>query len=178
MEETCVHSCFLHSQFNTLRKMPFVGHWLMQGFFCLLAVRSGNENGVFEFKKSLWLFPGQQNKTAGRTFLLIWQRQELLSQRAQRRQKEGGLGCVHTHIKYQKHTHSVRAESRREERRERVRGVERKERRTEKLREKGRGMTVLVLQSALILHTTGKPHQPFSRMSQRKRSFTFGAYGG
>lgn len=54
---------------------------------------------------------------------------------------------MYTHIKYQKHTHSVRAESRREERRERVRGVERKERRTEKLgeKEKGRGMTVLVL---------------------------------
>ncbi|XP_041835460.1 rap1 GTPase-activating protein 1 isoform X3 [Melanotaenia boesemani] len=29
-----------------------------------------------------------------------------------------------------------------------------------------------------MLHTPGTPHQPLSRMSQRKRSFTFGAYGG
>lgn len=46
---------------------------------------------------------------------------------------------THTQNTKNTHTHSVRAESRREERRERVRGVERKERRTEKLREKEKG---------------------------------------
>uniref|UniRef100_A0A669DVV9 RAP1 GTPase activating protein n=2 Tax=Oreochromis niloticus TaxID=8128 RepID=A0A669DVV9_ORENI len=72
----------------------------------------------------------------------------------------------------------MRAETRREETRERVRGVERKERRTEKIREKGRYDSPCAVVCSDILHTTEKPHQPFSRMSQRKRSFTFGAYGG
>lgn len=74
----------------------------------------------------------------------------------------------------------MRAETRREETRERVRGVERKERRTEKIREKEKGRydSPCAVVCSDILHTTGKPHQPFSRMSQRKRSFTFGAYGG
>lgn len=53
---------------------------------------------------------------------------------------------THKILSEKTHTHPMRAQTRREERRERVRGVEREERCTEKQTEieKGRGMIVIL----------------------------------
>lgn len=106
------------------------------------------------FRKTV-VFPGQQSS---RTHLCLNQAEEPQSGTAEMCMHIKYSQTQHTHDHTHTHTHTDKVVWA-----TRLREVER---------------SCFFANCTSRLPSPGKPDQPFSRMSQRKRSFTFGAYGG